>query len=49
MKNALCHFEIPVRDLERAVACHEGLRGARLRRETFNGLPMHSFPTRSRA
>ena len=44
MKNALCHFEIPVRDLERAVACYEGLLGARLRREIFNGLPYALFP-----
>jgi uncharacterized protein len=44
MKNALNHFEIPVRDLERAAACYEALLGTRLRRETFNGLPYALFP-----
>lgn len=44
MKNALNHFEIAVRDLERAVRCYEFLLGTRLRRETFNGLPYALFP-----
>jgi uncharacterized protein len=44
MKNVICHFEIPVRNLERAVTCYEALLGATLRRETFNGLPYALFP-----
>jgi predicted enzyme related to lactoylglutathione lyase len=44
MKNALNHFEIPVRDIDRAVRCYEGLLATRLRRETFNGLPYALFP-----
>src|SRR6185436_17775328 len=44
MKNAINHFEIPVHDLERAVACYETLLGTTLRRETFGGLPYALFP-----
>jgi predicted enzyme related to lactoylglutathione lyase len=44
MKSALNHFEIPVHEMARAVACQEALLGTRLRRETFNGLPYALFP-----
>ncbi|HVZ34654.1 MAG TPA: VOC family protein [Polyangiaceae bacterium] len=44
MKNAINHFELPVRDMERAVACYETLLGTRLRRELFGGLPYALFP-----
>jgi uncharacterized protein len=43
MKNAINHFELPVRDLERAVACYETLLGIRMRRELFGGLPYALF------
>ena len=39
MKNAIHHFELPVRDMERAVACYEALLGTRLRRELLAGCP----------
>ena len=44
MKSALTWFEIPVRNLERAAVCYETLLGAKLRRETFGGLPYGVFP-----
>jgi predicted enzyme related to lactoylglutathione lyase len=44
MKNALNHFELPVRDMDRAVACYETLLGTPLRREIFGGLPYALFP-----
>lgn len=44
MKNAINHFEIPVRDMERAVTCYETLLGRKLRREVFGGLPYALFP-----
>lgn len=44
MKNAIHHFELPVRDMERALACYETLLGTRLRRESFGGLPYALFP-----
>jgi predicted enzyme related to lactoylglutathione lyase len=44
MKNAIHHFELPVRDMERAVACYETLLGTRMRRELFGGLPYALFP-----
>lgn len=44
MKNAINHFEIPVSDMARAVACYETLIGQKLRRETFGGLPYALFP-----
>jgi hypothetical protein len=47
MKNALNWFEIPVRDLDRAVACYETLLDAKLRRELFGGLPYGVFPYES--
>jgi predicted enzyme related to lactoylglutathione lyase len=44
MKNALNWFEIPVRDMDRAVAFYEKLLGAKLRRETFGDLPYAVLP-----
>ena len=44
MKNAINHFELPVRDMDRALACYETLLGAPLRRELFGGLPYALFP-----
>ncbi len=44
MKNALNWFEIPVRDMDRAVACYETLLAAKLKREVFGGLPYGVFP-----
>ncbi|MGD0678364.1 MAG: VOC family protein [Polyangiaceae bacterium] len=44
MKHALNWFEIPVVDLDRAVACYEMLLGQELRRENFGGLPYAVFP-----
>jgi predicted enzyme related to lactoylglutathione lyase len=44
MKNALNWFEIPVRDIDRAVRCYETLLGTKLKRETVGGLPYGVFP-----
>jgi predicted enzyme related to lactoylglutathione lyase len=44
MKNALNWFEIPVRDMDRAVRCYETLLGGQLRRELFGGMPYAIFP-----
>ena len=44
MKNAIHHFELPVRDMERAVACYETLLATHMRRELFGGLPYALFP-----
>jgi predicted enzyme related to lactoylglutathione lyase len=44
MKNAINHFELPVLDMDRAVACYETLLGTRMRRESFGGLPYALFP-----
>jgi predicted enzyme related to lactoylglutathione lyase len=43
MKNALNWFEIPVRDMDRAVASYEKLLGTKLRREAMGGLPYAVF------
>jgi predicted enzyme related to lactoylglutathione lyase len=43
MKSALNWFEIPVKDMDRAVACYETLLGAKLKRETFGGMPYAVF------
>jgi predicted enzyme related to lactoylglutathione lyase len=43
MKNALNWFEIPVHDIDRAVASYEALLGTKFRRETFGGLPYAVF------
>jgi predicted enzyme related to lactoylglutathione lyase len=42
--NAIHWFEIPVRDMDRAVSFYETLLGAKLRRETFGGMPYAIFP-----
>jgi predicted enzyme related to lactoylglutathione lyase len=44
MNNAINWFEIPVRDLDRAVAFYEAVLGVKLRRESFGGKPMAVFP-----
>jgi uncharacterized protein len=44
MKNALNWFEIPVREMDRAVACYERLLEVKLRREAFGGMPYAIFP-----
>lgn len=44
MKNAANWFEIPVTNMDRAVACYEALLGERLKRETFGGMPYGIFP-----
>lgn len=44
MKNAINHFELPVIDMDRAVASYEILLGKKLRREIFGGLPYALFP-----
>jgi predicted enzyme related to lactoylglutathione lyase len=44
MKNAINWFEIPVRDMDRAVAFYESLLGAKLRRDTLGGMPYAIFP-----
>jgi predicted enzyme related to lactoylglutathione lyase len=44
MKNAANWFEIPVRDMDRALACYETLLAAPLRRETFGARPYAIFP-----
>ncbi len=44
MHNAINWFEIPVRDLDRAVAFYEALLGVTLKREVFGGKPMALFP-----
>lgn len=44
MKNAINHFELPVRDMDRAVAWYETLLGAPMRRESFGGSPYALFP-----
>lgn len=44
MKNALNWFEIPVRDMDRAVAFYDAILGAKMRREVFGGMPYAIFP-----
>jgi predicted enzyme related to lactoylglutathione lyase len=44
MAHAINWFEIPVRDLDRAVTFYEQILGEKLRREDFGGRPMAIFP-----
>jgi predicted enzyme related to lactoylglutathione lyase len=44
MKSALTWFEIPVRDMDRAVACYERLLGRPMKREVIDGNPYAVFP-----
>jgi predicted enzyme related to lactoylglutathione lyase len=44
MANALNWFEIPVRDLDRAVEFYQQLLGVELKRESFGGAPLAIFP-----
>jgi predicted enzyme related to lactoylglutathione lyase len=45
MKNAINWFEIPTREMDRAVAFYEKTLGVALRRELFGGMPHAVFPT----
>lgn len=42
--NPVVHFEIPVTDMDRAVAFYEAVFGYRLTRETVDGYEMAFFP-----
>ena len=44
MSNPVFHFEIPVTDMDRAVAFYEAVFGYRLTRETVDGYAMAFFP-----
>ncbi|NBU26980.1 MAG: VOC family protein, partial [Caulobacteraceae bacterium] len=44
MTNPVCHFEIPVTDLDRAIRFYEGVFGYRLNRRTIDGYEMAFFP-----
>lgn len=44
MSNPVFHFEIPVTDIERAVAFYEDVLGLKLNRQTVDGHPMAFFP-----
>lgn len=44
--NAINWFEIPTRDMDRAVAFYEATVGRPLKREVFGGLPHAIFPSR---
>ena len=44
MTNPVLHFEIPVTDIDRAVAFYEGVFGFELRRERVDGYEMAFFP-----
>jgi predicted enzyme related to lactoylglutathione lyase len=44
MSNPVFHFEIPVTDLERAVAFYEAVFGYAMSRQAVDGHPMAFFP-----
>jgi uncharacterized protein len=44
MSNPVFHFEIPVRDMERAIAFYEGIFSYRLTRQKVDGYDMAFFP-----
>ncbi|MEM6908757.1 MAG: VOC family protein [Pseudomonadota bacterium] len=44
MSNPVFHFEIPVTDMDRAVAFYEEVFGYKLRRERVDGYEMAFFP-----
>lgn len=44
MANPVVHFEIPVRDMDRAVRFYEAVFGYRLRRDVVDGYAMAFFP-----
>ena len=44
MPNPVFHFEIPVTDMDRAVAFYEGVFGYKLTRENVDGYDMAFFP-----
>jgi predicted enzyme related to lactoylglutathione lyase len=45
MKNALNWFEIPTADIDRAAAFYEKMLAAKMRRESFGGVPHVLFTT----
>ena len=45
MKNPACYFEIPVRDLDRAVQFYQQVFGYRFERTTIDGNAMAIFPS----
>ncbi|AOY00980.1 VOC family protein [Jeongeupia sp. USM3] len=49
MKNPVVHFEIPVGDLERAIAFYEAVFGHELERLAVDGNDMAFFPADQRA
>jgi predicted enzyme related to lactoylglutathione lyase len=48
MQNAINWFEIPVADLDRAVAFYEKTLATTLKKEVFGGMPMAIFPANER-
>ncbi|PLK23932.1 hypothetical protein C0V72_06910 [Porphyrobacter sp. TH134] len=44
MSNPVVHFEIPVTDLDRAIAFYEGVFGYQLSRQNVDGYDMAFFP-----
>lgn len=44
MSNPVLHFEIPVTDMDRAVAFYQDVLGLELHRETVDGYEMAFFP-----
>ena len=44
MSNPVFHFEIPVTDMDRAVAFYQDVLGLELRRQTIDGYEMALFP-----
>ena len=49
MKNPVVHFEIPVDDLQRAIAFYEAVFGHELKRVAVDGNQMAFFPADERA
>ena len=45
MKSAITWFEIPVKDMKRAVTFYEAMLDLTLRQELFNGIPNAIFPS----
>ena len=44
MSNAINWFEIPTRDMDKAIRFYEAMLGVSLQRETFGGVPHGVFP-----
>ncbi len=49
MKNPVCYFEIPVTDLERAIAFYTAVFGYQLERVEVDGNEMAMFPASDEA